>query len=365
VTSRGARLGSDDVRAVLDAVRVMNDVATADEFAPRAMGVVGLLVRSDVTTFNEVDPVDGRVVALTDPPDFDLRALEPVLARLASDHPLIGHYLETGDGSARKISDFLSTAAFHESVLYREVYCHLGVEYQMSITLPAVMPHIVALVVNRGAGADFDDHDRAVLDLVRPHLAQAYRLARERQRLHALAGTASEALVASGAHAVILEDPPRELTPGALVMLYRYFGRPGTTDALPPRVVQWLAKQHGSRGGADLQPLRLLRPLVAERDGRQAFMRLLPQAPLDALLISDRPKPASPGDFERLGLSPREAQVVALLTTGASNAAIAERLHLSPATVKKHLENVYRKLGVHGRGSAVAAALDVLAGDIR
>jgi DNA-binding NarL/FixJ family response regulator len=50
------------------------------------------------------------------------------------------------------------------------------------------------------------------------------------------------------------------------------------------------------------------------------------------------------------------------LTTGITNAAIAERLHVSPGTVKKHLDNVYRTLGVHSRVQAVAATFDLLAG---
>ena len=45
-----------------------------------------------------------------------------------------------------------------------------------------------------------------------------------------------DVLRADGTYAIALEDPPRELTPGALVMLYRFFGRPGVADALPASV---------------------------------------------------------------------------------------------------------------------------------
>jgi DNA-binding CsgD family transcriptional regulator len=55
-------------------------------------------------------------------------------------------------------------------------------------------------------------------------------------------------------------------------------------------------------------------------------------------------------------LTIREAQVVALVATGRSNAEIARLLFMSPATVAKHLEHAYRKLRVTGR-SEVAASL--------
>ena len=44
-----------------------------------------------------------------------------------------------------------------------------------------------------------------------------------------------------------------------------------------------------------------------------------------------------------------------LVAAGLTNAAIAERLWISPGTVKKHLDNVYAKLGVRNRAAAVAA----------
>lgn len=53
-------------------------------------------------------------------------------------------------------------------------------------------------------------------------------------------------------------------------------------------------------------------------------------------------------------LSGREQAVVDLLLQGLSNRAIAAQLHLSCATVKFHLRNVYEKLGVRTRSEAIA-----------
>ncbi|MBX5469192.1 MAG: response regulator transcription factor [Thermoleophilaceae bacterium] len=55
-------------------------------------------------------------------------------------------------------------------------------------------------------------------------------------------------------------------------------------------------------------------------------------------------------------LSAREREVLDLIASGATNREIAERLHLSPHTVKEHTSAVYRKLSVRNRAAAVQRA---------
>jgi DNA-binding NarL/FixJ family response regulator len=52
----------------------------------------------------------------------------------------------------------------------------------------------------------------------------------------------------------------------------------------------------------------------------------------------------------------RELEVLNLVAEGMTNGEIAQRLWISPGTVRRHLENIYEKLGVHTRTAAVAAA---------
>jgi DNA-binding NarL/FixJ family response regulator len=56
-------------------------------------------------------------------------------------------------------------------------------------------------------------------------------------------------------------------------------------------------------------------------------------------------------------LSSREVEVLQLVAEGASNSDIAAQLHISQATVKSHLVNIFGKLGVSDRTAAVTAAL--------
>ena len=60
-------------------------------------------------------------------------------------------------------------------------------------------------------------------------------------------------------------------------------------------------------------------------------------------------------------LTARQGQVLRLVAEGLTDAAIGNRLDCSPRTVDKHLEHIYRRLGVSCRTAAVAAARAVLA----
>ena len=55
-------------------------------------------------------------------------------------------------------------------------------------------------------------------------------------------------------------------------------------------------------------------------------------------------------------LSPREFEILTLLSEGFLQAEIAERLVLSPKTVGTHIQHILSKLGVHSRAQAVAVA---------
>jgi DNA-binding NarL/FixJ family response regulator len=65
-------------------------------------------------------------------------------------------------------------------------------------------------------------------------------------------------------------------------------------------------------------------------------------------------KAPSPDEY---GLTDREREILTLMVDGLTRKEIAERLFISPSTVITHSQNIYAKLHVHRRGSAVAKAL--------
>ena len=65
--------------------------------------------------------------------------------------------------------------------------------------------------------------------------------------------------------------------------------------------------------------------------------------------------PAAPAETNG-DLTRRELEILRLVATGADTKTAAEQLHVSPATVRNHVQNILGKLGVHSRLQAVAYA---------
>jgi len=82
------------------------------------------------------------------------------------------------------------------------------------------------------------------------------------------------------------------------------------------------------------------------------------QERLVAAVISPPPPadPAGPGRTPPDGLTAREVEVLALLASGLSNTEIAQRLYLSNATVKTHINRIFAKTGARDRAQAVRYA---------
>jgi Response regulator containing a CheY-like receiver domain and an HTH DNA-binding domain len=67
-----------------------------------------------------------------------------------------------------------------------------------------------------------------------------------------------------------------------------------------------------------------------------------------------------PEMLQSLGLTPREAEILFWVSQGKTNPEICTILEMKLFTVKKHLENIYAKLGVENRTAACAVALEKL-----
>ena len=142
-------------------------------------------------------------------------------------------------------------------------------------------------------------------------------------------------------------------TPLARQWLPRYFGSP--PDAMPAELQAWL---EAASAGRDVRPLSTPRldagvssQLVATLQGRTMDD--------DWLIVLREVSDAATVQATMLafGLTLRESEVLYWVARGKTNRDIGDILGSSPATVKKHLERVYEKLGVETRTAAASMAL--------
>jgi DNA-binding CsgD family transcriptional regulator len=107
--------------------------------------------------------------------------------------------------------------------------------------------------------------------------------------------------------------------------------------------------------------LRVADPALADRlsdllAGVPGLLLVQAGEPADAVLADAAPTPDRDGAAGGFDLTPREREVLELLTEGASNRAIAQRLGISVHTAKFHVGRVIDKLDATGRTDAVAHA---------
>ncbi len=123
--------------------------------------------------------------------------------------------------------------------------------------------------------------------------------------------------------------------------------------------------------GRDARPALALAVEAAAPAGFVEPFALMPRSLIEAtqtlaaelghgpLLLALSVKPAPSMSAEPTApplLSPREREVLALVARGMTNAEVCRALFIAPATVKNHLENIYRRLEVGRRTQAVAKA---------
>ena len=243
-----------DYRGALDVLRIAHESDDSVPFSRNMLAALRRLIPSAIATSREWDPTLGyrNVVDGADRADFG-----PVWA-------LYEHVIDqdpfparprgaTGRvaplGVACRISDVLSLRQFRRLDLHAEICRPLGINHVMKLFFAVGEIGAGYLVLDSQRRA-FSDRDRAVLDLLAPHLA----LIRQR---------------------------------------------------------------HRSLGDASFE---------------------------------------TPAAAELLGA--REREILGLVASGMTNREIAAVLFIAPGTVRKHLDNVYAKLGVRSRAQAVAVTVD-------
>jgi DNA-binding NarL/FixJ family response regulator len=114
-----------------------------------------------------------------------------------------------------------------------------------------------------------------------------------------------------------------------------YLLKDATTDAIVGAVLSLM------KGGAPISPAVARKMLGYVRSGD-----------------GEAPRPQDGEPSATFELSDRELEILQLVVQDDLETVIADRLHISPHTVRTHIKNIYKKLHVHSRASAVRVAFE-------
>lgn len=337
-------LGERDASALADLTAELALLEDADAFPPHLLATLAQLVPSETVFYNEIDR--GRELKLvsawwhdgvggSDPPDDDGTpdAERDPYFLLWEEHPTCSYRAHANDWtSTHMASDFVTFRQFRRTEIWNELYRDEHLEGWLDVGLTPTGQRTRVFGFKRVRG-DFDERDRLVLELLQPHL----------QRRHDRVQEAAEAALALATLEEQVEEDPRHIVLCSDTGVIEFASSPAR---------RLLAGYLGcTQGRVPASVLRATqgRPKVVEGDGQRLIVRAARTAGLVVLLLTEE-------DLRVDRLTRRQRTILEHLTRGETDTQIAHALGIAPSTVNKHLEQIYRRLGVRTRTAAAAVA---------
>jgi len=331
-------LSEHDASALLAFVSELRALDDPLPFPPRLVAGLRALVAADFVNYGEVNPVAHSSIYHVWDSDGQGGVEcgddgEPACSRdywwsVRLTHPTFRHRIASGDWTtARKVSDFVTLQEFRRTPIY-EAFYRGYVDHWLDVGLSAEPQRTRLFVFTRLRKDDFDERDRLVAALLQPHLA-------ERAEATEAALRAAEAMAAIEDGTI--EEARRVVLCSASGVIE--FGS-ASSRAL-------LRRYLGLENGRVPTNVLARRELTLQNGDRSLQIRVARTGALYLLMLEER-------DTRIEKLTPREREVLEQVLLGKGNDAIALELGIAPATVAKHLEHAYRRLGVQNRTAAAA-----------
>jgi DNA-binding CsgD family transcriptional regulator len=343
-------LSANDYDLLLDCIRELHSFRSQPTLRAWLLDTaLPRLIPSDWLSYNEVDLVQPeKTLAILKPESNPfLQRLFPRFKEVAHQHPLIVRQMASPDFAVHKISDFLTQEAYHKLELYQDVYRPMGVEYQIAATIRLDPGHVTAFALSRQR-TDYTERDRAILEILRPHLVVAFNNLALINAHQTILNEARLALAELASATIIVDAQNRILYHTGAALQWIGATSPGV---LPPKISYWL-KLRSYNGGE--------RTLHLPADAGEIRIRAVPtDSPERRLLVlsqdTTRP-PAAPS--AAANLSRRQREVARWIREGKTNAEIAVIMGISPRTVQKHIEHIFEKMGVNTRVAIATRLVD-------
>ena len=334
-------LSEADYRLLLSCVEGIQRCRKLEDFPKHVLAELRKLLVCHMACYAELDYARKRAVHEFDPP---IGQQQPWFEGMIEGHPVLNYFTESGDGQALKISDFISEKEFHQLPLYREAFSKTKVEDELGFGVRVENRFVLGFAFHRSERS-FTERDRMLLNLIRPHVVQAYLHLEELAGCHELQADLQEALRESGVGVIIVDAGRRVVhaTPMVWEKLAARMPVPDDGRTLPDALERWAFDETGE----DLLKIGVEGAQLVVRRKRQEASRML-------LLLGE--ESAGPGvdPLVRFNLTPREREVLRWIADGKSNSEIGTILGVSVSTAKTHVERILFKLGVENRTGAAS-----------
>jgi DNA-binding CsgD family transcriptional regulator len=346
-------LSENQLNLLSEGIRDLYSQLETEAVKRSVLDLIAELIGVDIATVDQMEP-DGAVTLTTYPVAEIARvnALCPIFATFLSEHPSILAF-QRREPEPVRLTDHVTMAKYRRTALYCEVYRPFGVLYQMNAMPPGETLKNTALTLHR-RHRDFTEEERTILGLLGSHFAQAYSnaLAFSRQARHR--DLLKQSLSSQNQDTVFLNErgQPRHLSSRCQSWIAKYFPSKLAGEDLPELVRQWIQKSRTVRqqpgNPTRVPPLKVTRPegslelrWLAHPNGGELLLFLEKQS----LFSSDALKP--------LGISARQAEVLRWMAEGKTDEEIGLILSVSAHTAHKHVQNIFKKMGVSNRATAV------------
>jgi DNA-binding CsgD family transcriptional regulator len=360
-----------DTQQLLTAIHNLHTLKNADTFGTDSLAMFDRIVPADASVAMTLRADFTELVVKSLSPDLDrlVEKLMPTLTRCINQSPFFANIPAIVNG-AHKSSDFIDFEEFSRGEMYTEVMKPLGSDDTTMLILfdldggrwPRPDEPILHYAFYH-PWQQLSDRDRLMLNLLQPHAIQAYQNVCQYQQLQQQVEELQQSLDRCGV--VVIDDLGRVqlMTDQAATWLQFYFPGNRNFSQLPELLKSWVKYQIDQLKSVDNLSSPQL-PLRLQQKNRQLTIRLAINIPGKRymLLLAEEAILSVLAALELLGLTQREAEILAEIIRGRSNQEIANQLQMSINTVRKHLEHIYQKLHVQSRTEAISVTLGKLGG---
>lgn len=258
-----------------------------------------------------------------------------LLPHFKHQHPMLEHARRHGYNPPLRFTDFYSRRQFEERPLYRE--CYRGYTHSMLTFGVAAPPGLnVSFVLSR-EDKDFSDDDCQALAVLQPLIASVLhqRMLRDAYQVKHVNGPSTGVAYGIGPNLQVADTQAMEL-------LQTHFPT-SNRHRLSPALWTALLLQFGQ-----------VTPVKSFPEGGRLYIRIGPSLNAWRMEIWEADGHVPDNVLADFRLTNRQGEVARWLAMGKSNAEIALILGISARTVEKHLETIYRQLGVENRIAAMS-----------